>query len=800
MSNLLEDINNTLKELENCSTYITEKLSDSQNKKLLTLAHEIDSNVDISSNDVQWDRFDSKWNTLILQAADRGDLQSNRKITYLKATNVKDENENPVTDDVYLAWDWSSTSGVTSATFVSKDKASTITDDRFLRDIIKGVKSALAKDPKTNDYTYNDIEKEETVLNALNSKKDFKNSKRSKDDPKKVENTVVTLEEAIQFYFNCIVSTSTEYAIDFSTLRYWKKYIIDSVIKNNSVTTSPHAQFILELLQKQVSFNEKRVIDILTKTLTEDENFVLNLLMDTSANIGDIEKLSYMNLVSAIKKASNFLINAILCNCFDKINYKGILSSFDGYKKFRTNISTGLNLKIDPKVINKVKESFPEAEDEAIATIIAKNFILLPEGELKKSPLLYPEEIKKISALSKLEEFANYKAADRSQRVVIFDRIYISDDTGNYYLILGNKKYLLQENRGQLTSKAKSIAFKQDSLVKVSFGTKEVVDGEANLFNNLSDLTQCVFISAEGNNSAADLFKLDGEELKVGKTSFSIIGNGGVSFTINSKNQVTRINLNGKISSFENSEDEEEEDSDAEKPSSKSGKGKAETGKVLVSEEDAKTAVKNYFLKHKTKKLNTELKVNDFIDKVQPVQLETTKNAVIKELQKNPSLYGYNKDNKQIYGVDGQGNVEGSLLDILVTLLNGDVEEANAKAAQWKEKAAGSHHISKYITVNTKNLAPADMSSKTVADKIKQIASVLDGDPSKVTNKSDKATMNQIPKSDIAEIISWFESRYDPKNQVVYDSSGNITKDTDTSGKNGNVSPRKVVRKPKNNV
>lgn len=94
------------------------------------------------------------------------------------------------------------------------------------------------------------------------------------------------------------------------------------------------------------------------------------------------------------------------------------------------------------------------------------------------------------------------------------------------------------------------------------------------------------------------------------------------------------------------------------------------------------------------------------------------------------------------------------------------------------------------------------MSSKTVADKIKQIASVLDGDPSKVTNKSDKATMNQIPKSDVAELISWFESRYDPKNQVVYDSAGNITKDTDTnkSTEKPKVSPRQVVRKPKNNV
>ena len=33
--------------------------------------------------------------------------------------------------------------------------------------------------------------------------------------------------------------------------------------------------------------------------------------------------------------------------------------------------------------------------------------------------------------------------------------------------------------------------------------------------------------------------------------------------------------------------------------------------KKEVSEEDAKIAIKNYFLKHKTKKLNTELKVND---------------------------------------------------------------------------------------------------------------------------------------------------------------------------------------------
>lgn len=554
---------------------------------------------------------------------------------------------------------------------VSKDQASAIIDDRFLRNIVRGAKSALAKDSKTNKYTYTNIEKEEILPDVLNSKKDFK------------KGNAVTIDEAIQFYFNCIISTSTEYVIDFSTLKYWKKYITDNVIKNNSVTNSPQAQFILELLQKQVSFNEVKVIDILTKTLTEDENFVLNLLIDQSSNIGDIEKLSYMDLVSAIEKTSNFLINAVLCNCFNNINYKGILSSFDGYQTFRTNISRGLNLKIDPKVINKVKESFPEAEDEVIATIIAKNLILLPGGELKKSPLLYPEQVEEISSFSKLEDFAEYKAADRSQRSVIFERIYISDDTGSYYLILGDKKYLLEENKGQLISKAKSIPFKQDTLVKVAFGTKEVVDTEANVFNKLSDLTQCVFIS-EGNNSAADLFKLDDGQLKVGKTSFSVIGNGGVSFTITSKNQVTRINLNGKISSFEQAEDEEEEDSDGEevKPLSKKGKEKDKTGKVLVSEEDAKIAVKNYFLKHKTKKLNTELKVNDFIDKVQPVQLETTKNAVIKELQKNPSLYGYNKDNKQIYGVNGQGNVEGSLLDILVTLLNGDVEEANAKAAQ----------------------------------------------------------------------------------------------------------------------
>ena len=797
MSNLLESIDNALKELENYPTYLTEKLSDSQNKKLLTLAHEIDSSVDISSNDVQWDRFDKRWNTLILQAADRGNRDLNKKTTYLKAVNVKDENGNPVTDKVYLAWDGSGTSRITSATLVSKDEASTITDDRFLRNIVRGAKSALARDSKTNKYTYTKIEKEEITPDALNSRKDFK------------KGNAVTIDEAIQFYFNCIISTSTEYVIDFSTLKYWKKYITDNVIKNNSVTNSPQAQFILELLQKQVSFNEVKVIDILTKTLTEDENFVLNLLIDQNSNIGDIEKLSYMDLVSAIEKTSNFLINAILCNCFNNINYKGILSSFDGYQTFRTNISRGLNLKIDPKVINKVKESFPEAEDEAIATIIAKNLILLPGGELKKSPLLYPEQVEEISSFSKLEDFAEYKAADRSQRSVIFERIYISDDTGSYYLILGDKKYLLEENKGQLISKAKSIAFKQDTLVKVAFGTKEVVDTEANVFNKLSDLTQCVFIS-EGDKSATDLFKLDDGQLKVGEKSFSVIGNNVVSFTINSKNQITRINLNGKISSFEKAEDEEEEESEEgedsgseeEKPSSKKGKEKDKTGKVLVSEEDAKIAIKNYFLKHKTKKLNTELKVNDFIDKVQPVQLETTKNAVIKELQKNPSLYGYNKDNKQIYGVNGQGNVEGSLLDILVTLLNGDVEEANAKAAEWKQKAAGSHRISKYITVNTKNLPPADMSSKTVADKIKQIASVLDGDPSKVTNKSDKATMNQIPKSDVAELISWFESRYDPKNQVVYDSAGNITKDTDTdkSAEKPKVSPRKVVRKPKNNV
>ena len=94
---------------------------------------------------------------------------------------------------------------------VSKDEASTIIDDRFLRNIVRGVKSALARDSKTNKYTYTKIEKEEITPDALNSRKDFK------------KGNAVTIDEAIQFYFNCIISTSTEYVIDFSTLKYWKK-------------------------------------------------------------------------------------------------------------------------------------------------------------------------------------------------------------------------------------------------------------------------------------------------------------------------------------------------------------------------------------------------------------------------------------------------------------------------------------------------------------------------------------------------------------------------------------------------
>ena len=759
MSKLLEELDEVIQSLESSSNVINEKLSDNQKNKLMELAHLIDPKVNVQGNDVEWDRFDSKWDKLVLQAANAGALTRNRKTTYLKATNVKDGDGNPVTGDVYVSWTESSNKilPVENATLVSKDNASKIIDDNRINGITLGVKKALAKDSKTANYSYEDIVPETTTEKPLNSKGELK------------KGTGVTLNEAIQFYFNCIVSNATAYAIDFNNLKAWKKFITDDVTKKSSVTTSPSAQFILELLIKQVSFNSKRVIDILTSDLTDDNNFVINLML--TGEVRSLQKYTYTQLVSAIETNSNFLLNALLLGCYTEMNYKGTLASFADFNNFNDAIGQNIETKISAEILNRVKASNPKLKTtEDLAKVVSRNLILLPDGQLQKSPLIYPEQNPEINALTNPADIATYKAADRNERVTIFERVYVGEDTGSYFLVVGSKKYALIENGAKtLTCKASKISFEPKEIVKVIFGVKDAVSTGVNLFDKLTDLSKCVYLE-DYDQPAKALFSIDADtkQLRVSDEGFTVNGKNAVSFTLGEGSKVTRINIDGRISAYNKEEVDSSSDEDSENKSSDKPKDK-----MLVSEQDAVKAIKQYLIKNKTKALKTELAVNDFMDKVQVANLERMKKAVIEELRKNPTAYGYNEQNNQIYGVNGK--VDGTLLDILVSLLNGDTKTANDKAVARK---TGNHNISNAIVIDTEKLKPSNLSPKTVAQRLKAMAAILDSDPANNTDKVDKATIKQIPKSDLAELISWFNSRYNPKYQTIHDN----TKPEETTG------------------
>ena len=167
-------------------------------------------------------------------------------------------------------------------------------------------------------------------------------------------------------------------------------------------------------------------------------------------------------------------------------------------------------------------------------------------------------------------------------------------------------------------------------------------------------------------------------------------------------------------------------------------------------------------------------KVDDFIDsqtfngKSLSTRYKAIINTIIKEIQRDPKLYGYNKELNKITRLDGT-----SMLDALIDILNGNMAEAIAtkQANEIGQNIPG-------IRVDKDNIKAPEVSAQTIANKLDNISAILKQDTTNGTDKTSKDVINKVGKGDLAEIISWFNDRYSNGKKVNVDSTASSPKPT----------------------
>ena len=196
-----------------------------------------------------------------------------------------------------------------------------------------------------------------------------------------------------------------------------------------------------------------------------------------------------------------------------------------------------------------------------------------------------------------------------------------------------------------------------------------------------------------------------------------------------------------------------------------------------ITEEQARDAIKKYLYTQPLdifKGTGKQKKVDDFIDsqtfngKSLSTRYKSVINSIIKEIQRDPKLYGYNKELNKITRLDGT-----SMLDALIDILNGNMAEAIAtkKANEIGQNIPG-------IRVDKDNIKAPEVSAQTIANKLDNISSILKQDTTNGTNKTSKDVINKVGKGDLAEIISWFNDRYSNGKKINVDSTASSPKPT----------------------
>jgi len=580
------------------------------------------------------------------------------------------------------------------------------------------VKQWLDRDPNTKNIVFDKLKTDEVNLKQSN----------------------LPLEVIITYYFDRFS------AREFRLLNsYWQTIIKNKVYADENITNCEEAQFIIEA--SKTGCNSKLVIDSLNNANVSHVTYLL--LQDDVIDANSLKKLNSKSL---------FVLNALYSGCFDDLPLNETRQLFRTYTNIRTQYIR------NPKIIDdNVSLRLNSDDDEVKASILAQNLILRrATASIEDNPLLIAknnphhfeeDDEYKINEI-KIDELTEYKGTPQAEIKSILNAILNKeelqkeDNRASYRLSTSDKNnYTLKINTQNKLMCNEEIKFIDDNIVKVYYGSKGGADYLNNLFVGINDLNQAVvFQNFDG--KVNDYFELDNSgQLKTIK-SFSMKSQ-KVLFDLQSNDDkvtITKLILLEKPTDLNNN---------GESNTGTKGKASAEVNQTY------KKAVSDYLKENKTEKLKTDQDVDTFMLTPQPPKYENLKTSVINQVEKHPDMYLYDAKENKIK------NIKNTLFEVLYDILNDDIEKA-AEKIQAQGISTVSKNISPYISVQHQNLRAPKITSKEVAQKLTDLANLLNQDDSRAKNKISSKVLKELQnnKDDLAKLIAWFNSRFAKGNQV----------------------------------
>ena len=685
-----------LEQIDNVLFTLKEDLNDKKFIPLINAAKLIDPRI---SNEINWGKLDNSWNKLV-------DTLSNPSINVVKAKNAKyidngrERNDLVPDKKTYIKWDLNNK----TAELTTIDQATPI--DKSQNNLLTDISEWLKNDLKSKEIVYDEL-----IMVTDKARKQ------------------AALSILLAYYFE--KQTGKDY--DSTVPDYWKSAILNDVKSNTEITSSKVMWFV-------ITANNENLRDLNILSILRDEKIsriIFTLLDENKINASMLPRI----------EKEYFILNAILSGCYEDLSYQEAIQSFTTY----TNISRQY-LNNDHFLKPNVSRYLAGDDEDDKAITLAENSILclkyadVESNQLyiaaQKNPDEYDENFK-INKLPTDNRLSGYRALHSAEIKSLLQEI-ISEEAKNetvqYWISIGNNNYVLmptKDNKLVTLDEKDGVIFTSGEVVKVCHCTKGLISESKNLFTP-TDITSALETSIN-DFSLTDSFEIDEKEgLKVKGNDFKLKGKSVVSFQVDTKsNTIVKLKLSGSISFISEAE-------------AKRGNSKATTSNGLdarLDKADAVEAISKYLKENKPQSLETDDKVDLFMNtRNKEPKFDMYRDSTIRELMSAPDLYLYDSTNKVIK------NIKNTMLEVLIDLLNGDLDKA--------KDALDSHALSPFINVNYRSLPAKEWSSKTVAQKLSDLANILNQDQINAANKIDKRVKDQLDKQELADLVAWFNSRF----------------------------------------
>jgi len=729
--------------------YVNEDITAPQQVTLLSLINKVEGTERYSSLNTfkqnPWGRLDNKWDKLVKEIPNT-QLPNSTSNTILKVNGVEGQDGVAIPDsESYIAFD----ANTQSATLTTKDKATPV-DSGWLKNKLLG--KTVYKWLKNNPRNTSRGLKFEGA--SISSEKD--------KFPKFKKNQRLDYTALAEFYFNLFNDNKWN-----NVPSYWQTAIANDIINTKSILSSISMHFIDKA--ESIEFRNKPLL-----TTLEDEQIsqLIHFI------VVEQQALDLSNFNDNTLKQS-FILSAILTGCFNSLSYRDgakLIEEFTNIKRYYGSMK------------DAIKNIIEGDDEEDKAEALAENAIL-NRGSLDNNPFIrwarlnnkaeYLEEYDPVKLID-FDTLMAYSAVTQDELKRILT-VIMDPDKGaelNWYLLVNSKKYPLKENNKNLSlaNSKQVIEFFEDSEIKIVFSReKSVFDSSNKLDVDLEHIKLKNTLNKE--LEAANYFDLtdDGLTIKTGqgfksnKFTAKVEGSGRNEIVVE-LNITYNEELKGKDPHPEKPKPKDEQNSTNSKVTTTK-----ETSKI--TKEQAKDAIKRYLLDHPTKLLKGKEAIDQFIDHYKDLKGNdldpkyiTRIVRSISDLMQNPEDYDYDAKLNKI------NSTAQTTFSILLDLLNGDLDSAIEQQEKENED-----NKSRIPGVSVKGRSKS-LTAQQVADKLKHLEDILRTDKTNSDNRVAKHTMEQINSSELSDLIKWFNSRFNPKNQA-------------------NVSGQEPVQpEPKNNV